>query len=136
LLEGVYDIYMPDFKYMDPDAAGRLSGATDYPEQAMAAIREMHRQTGDLVRDKNGIAMRGLLVRHLVLPNNLAATDKVINFIANLSRDTYINIMDQYRPEYRAREFNDLRRRATLAEFDEAVRYARLRGLHRIDGNS
>lgn len=134
ILEGVYDIYMPDFKYMDPETAGRLSGASDYPEAAMAAIREMHRQTGDLVLDRNGIAQRGLLVRHLVLPNNIAASDRVINFIANLSRDTYINIMDQYRPEYRAGECFDLRRRTTLQEYDDAVEYALRCGLARIDG--
>lgn len=134
MLEGVYDIYMPDFKYMDPETAERLSGAADYPEAAMAAIREMHRQTGDLILDGNGIAQRGLLVRHLVLPNNIAATDRVINFIANLSRDTYINIMDQYRPEYRAGECFDLRRRTTLQEYDDAVEYALRCGLARIDG--
>lgn len=133
-LEGVYDIYMPDFKYMDPGTAERLSGAADYPDAAMASVIEMHRQTGDLVLDRNGIAQRGLLVRHLVLPNNIAATDRVINFIANLSRDTYINIMDQYRPEYRAGECFDLKRRTTLQEHDEAVAYALGCGLTRIDG--
>jgi putative pyruvate formate lyase activating enzyme len=134
ILEGVYDIYMPDFKYMDPDTAGRLSGAPDYPDAAMAALTEMHRQVGDLILDRNGVARRGLLVRHLVLPNNIAATDQVINFIANLSRDTYINIMDQYRPEYRARECFDLKRRVTLKEYDDAVAYACACGLKRIDG--
>lgn len=134
ILEGVYDIYMPDFKYMDPDTAGRLSGAADYPEAAMSALVEMHRQVGDLALDRNGIAARGLLVRHLVLPNNIAATDRVINFIADLSRGTYINIMDQYRPEYRARECFDLKRRVTLQEYDAAVNHARASGLTRIDG--
>jgi putative pyruvate formate lyase activating enzyme len=133
-LEGVFDIYMPDFKYMDPETAGRLSGAADYPAAAMAAVNEMHRQTGDLVLDWNGIAQRGLLVRHLVLPNNIAATDRVINFIANLSHDTYINIMDQYRPEYRAGECFDLKRRITLQEHDKAVEHALHCGLVRIDG--
>lgn len=133
IMEGVYDIYMPDFKYMDPDAAGRMSGAPDYPEMAMAAISEMFRQVGDLTVDKKGIAQRGLLVRHLVLPNNCASTDRVMNFIAELSTRTYINIMDQYRPEYRAGECFDLRRRTTLQEFDEAVDFALSRGLFRID---
>ena len=133
ILEGVYDIFMPDFKYMDPDAAGRLSGAPDYPERAISAISEMHRQVGDLVVDKKGIAQHGILVRHLVLPNNAAATDRVINFIAELSTHTYINIMEQFRPEYRARECFDLRRRITLQEYDEAVNYALSRGLTRID---
>ncbi len=136
ILDGVYDMYMPDFKYMDPETAGRLSGAPDYPEAAMAALTEMHRQVGDLVIDRNGVARRGLLVRHLVLPNNIAATDRVINFIADLSRDTYINIMDQYRPEYRANECFDLKRRITLGEYDAAVEHARSRGLTRIDGLS
>jgi putative pyruvate formate lyase activating enzyme len=134
LLDGVYDIYMPDFKYMDPETAERLSGAADYPEAAMAAVREMHRQTGDLVLDRNGIAQRGLLVRHLVLPNNIAATDRVINVIADISRETYINIMDQYRPEYRANECFDLKRRATLKEYDGAIEHAMRQGLVRIDG--
>ncbi len=134
LLEGVFDIYMPDFKYMDPDIACRLSGAHDYPSRASEAITEMHRQVGDLVLDRSGIAVRGLLVRHLVLPNNLAATDRVIRFIAGISKNTYLNIMDQYRPEYRARECFDLRRRITLAEYDAAVECARSCGLSRIDG--
>ncbi|MBP7734670.1 MAG: radical SAM protein [Spirochaetes bacterium] len=134
ILDGVYDIYMPDFKYMDPETAGSLSGAPDYPDVAMAALREIHRQVGDLVLDRNGIARRGLLVRHLVLPNNIAATDRVINFIADLSRGTYINIMDQYHPEYRAGECFDLKRRITLQEYDDAVDHALNCGLTRIDG--
>ena len=133
MLEGIYDIYMPDFKYMDPETAERLSGAPDYPARAMQAVTEMHRQVGDLLPD-HGVARRGLLVRHLVLPNNIAATDRVLNFIAELSLDTYINIMDQYRPEYRANECFDLKRRVTLREYDEAVEHARHCGLTRIDG--
>lgn len=133
MLDGVVDIYMPDFKYMDPDAAGRLSGTPDYPTAACAALEEMHRQTGDLVTDARGEACRGLLVRHLVLPNNIAATDRVISFIAGLSANTCINIMDQYRPEYRARECFDLRRRITLQEYDDAVDMALKAGLKRID---
>mgnify|MGYP005838855243 FL=1 len=133
LIEGVFDIYMPDFKYMDPDTAERLSGARDYPRRAMEALREMHRQVGDLETDGRGIARRGLLVRHLVLPNNLAATERVIAFLASLSKHTYLNLMDQYRPEYRARECADLRRRATTAEFDTAVEWARAAGLTRLD---
>ncbi len=133
-LDGVYDIYMPDFKYMDPETAEYLSGAGDYPEAVMAAVSEMHRQTGDLVLGPDGIAQRGLLVRHLVLPNNIAATDRVINFIVNLSRGTYNNIMDQYRPEYRAAECFDMKRRTTLKEHHEAVEYALRCGLTRIDG--
>jgi putative pyruvate formate lyase activating enzyme len=135
-LNGVFDIYMPDFKYMDPNVADELSGAEDYPSHAMKAVREMHNQVGDLYINRNGVAERGLLVRHLVLPNNLAATDRVISFIADVSKDTYINIMDQYRPEYRANECFDLKRRVTLQEFDTAVKNAKLAGLTRIDGIS
>lgn len=133
-LDGIIDIYMPDFKYMDPDNAEELSGARDYPEVATAALREMHSQVGDLELDKNGTALRGLLIRHLVLPNNLASTDRVISFIAQLSKNTYLNIMDQYRPEYRARECPDIRRRITLQEYDDAINQALQAGLNRIDG--
>jgi putative pyruvate formate lyase activating enzyme len=135
ILEGTYDIYMPDLKYMDPDAAGRLSGAADYPSVAAAAVREMHRQVGDLELSGSGIAVRGLLLRHLVLPHNIAATDRIIDFVASLSRNTYLNIMDQYRPQYRAHECFELGRRITLSEYDEAVKYARACGLARIDGS-
>jgi putative pyruvate formate lyase activating enzyme len=133
LLEGVFDIYMPDFKYMDAERGEELSGARDYPGTAMAALREMHRQVGDLELDSSGIACRGLLVRHLVLPNNLAATDRVMGFLATLSKNTYVNVMDQYRPEYRARECFDLKRRVTLEEYDRAVENAKAAGLHRLD---
>lgn len=133
MIEGVFDIYMPDFKYMDPDAAALLSGAGDYPIAAMAALREMHRQVGDLVLDDRGIAVKGLLVRHLVLPHNRASTDRVISFIAGLSQNTYLNLMDQYHPEYRARECPDMRRRVTLQEFDAAVATALGAGLKRLD---
>ena len=133
-VNGIFDIYMPDFKYMDPDVSEKLSGAPDYPSAAAAAIREMHRQVGDLVLDSRGVAVRGLLVRHLVLPNNIALTDRIIEFIADLSKNTYFNIMDQYRPEHRAHECFDLRRRVTLQEYDEAQEHAQRAGLTRIDG--
>lgn len=134
LLEGIVDIYMPDFKYMDSETARELSGVEDYPSAAMAALKEMHRQVGDLRIDNEGIACRGLLVRHLVLPNNRASSERVTAFLAELSKDTYVNIMDQYRPEYRARECFDLLRRVTLDEYDRAIRNAECAGLHRIDG--
>ena len=133
LLDGVIDTYMPDFKYADDETARNLSGARDYPERAKAALKEMHRQVGDLLIDSRGIAERGLLVRHLVLPNDLAGTGAAMRFLAWLSRDTYVNIMDQYHPEYRANEIFDLRRRATLDEYDAAVRSALDAGLHRLD---
>jgi putative pyruvate formate lyase activating enzyme len=134
LLEGIVDIYMPDFKYMDPAMAKKYSYAKDYPEAAMLAIKEMHRQVGDLVIDK-GIALRGVLVRHLVLPEGIAGTPDVVKFIAEqISRDTYINIMDQYHPCYKAFENPPLSRRITNKEYIEALRLAQEAGLRRIDG--
>ncbi len=134
LLDSVFDIYMPDFKYADADVAKRYSKVENYPEIAKAAFREMHRQVGDLVLDRRGVARRGLLVRHLVLPNNLAGTSEVVRFLAELSKDTYVNIMTQYRPCHRAHEYPALARRPTRAEFEEAFRLARDAGLHRLDG--
>ena len=134
ILDGIVDIYMPDFKYMDGKVAGELSGAPDYPEAAMKALREMHRQTGDLACDGRGVAYRGVLVRHLVLPNNLAQSERVFACLSSISPDMYVNVMDQYRPEYRARECFDLRRRVTLDEYNRAVSQAREAGLRRIDG--
>lgn len=130
LLDSIVDIYMPDVKYMDRDTAGRLSGAEDYPSVAKAAVREMHRQVGDLVTDRDGIATRGLLVRHLVLPGGLAGTAELVDFLAaKVSPDTFINIMAQYRPAYRARHFPPLDRRPFREEVLEAIRLARDRGL-------
>lgn len=134
LLEGIVDIYMPDFKYMDAEIGYRLSGVANYPDVAMSALREMHRQVGDLVMDNRGLARRGILVRHLVLPENMASTDRVLAFLASVSRDTFVNIMDQYHPEYNAGKCFDLRRRVTLEEFDRAVEWAENSGLHRIEG--
>ena len=134
LLDGAFDIYMPDFKYADAGVAKRYSKVESYPEVAKAAFREMHRQVGDLTMDGRGIARRGLLVRHLVLPNDLAGTGEIVRFLAGLSKDTYVNIMDQYRPCYRAHEDPSLTRRPTREEFEEALRLAREAGLHRLDG--
>ena len=135
LLDGIFDIYMPDFKYGDSDIALRLSGAPHYVETAKAALAEMHRQVGNLSIDAAGIAVRGLLVRHLVLPEGLAGTRRVMQFIAReLSPDTYINLMDQYQPCYRAAEHPPLHRRITRVEFDEAVAMAQEEGLHRLNG--
>ncbi len=135
LLEGVVDIYMPDFKYSDTEPAKKYSKAKNYPEVAKAAIKEMHRQVGDLVMDEDGIALRGLLVRHLVLPEGLAGTKEVVRFVAEeLSKNTYINIMDQYRPCYEAFHYPPLDRVITAGEFKEAVRLAKEAGLTRIDG--
>lgn len=133
LLDGVVDIYMPDAKYADPEVAERLSGARDYPEVMRAALREMHRQVGDLEIDAEGLARRGLLVRHLVLPGGLAGTPEVMRFLASLSRDTYVNVMAQYRPCFRAEEYPELNRRLSAEEYHEAVEAALAAGLHRLD---
>ena len=132
LLDGIIDIYMPDFKYMDETVAKHLSGAPDYPHHATAAIREMHRQVGDLTIE-HGIATRGLLVRHLIIPENIARSDLVFKEIAKLSIDTYINIMAQYHPAYRAREHPALGRHITLEEFNQALQWAKTAGLWRFD---
>ncbi len=134
LLDGIVDIYLPDFKYMDGQTAARLSsGATDYPERAAEAIAEMHRQVGDLVLDESGVARRGLLIRHLVLPDNLAGTDRFVKWVAErLSRNTWVNIMGQYRPEHKARQYPPLDRRITLAEHRRAVEWARAARLTRV----
>ena len=135
LLEGVVDIYMPDFKYADPAMAKKYSQAENYPEAAKAALKEMHRQVGDLMTDKRGIAMRGLLVRHLVLPERVAGTAKIVKFIAqDISKNTYINIMDQYHPCFKAFDNPPLNRRITDTEFSEAIKLAVNAGLTRIDG--
>ncbi len=135
LLEGIIEIYMPDLKYMSGKYSKKYSLAEDYPEVAKSAIKEMHRQVGDLIIDKRGIAVKGLLVRHLVLPDDIAETEKVVRFIADeISRDTYINIMDQYRPCYRAYEFPELSRRISADEYRNAINIALRAGLKRIDG--
>jgi putative pyruvate formate lyase activating enzyme len=135
VLEGFIDIYMPDFKYADPEKAGEYSFAQDYPQIAKEALREMHRQVGDLVINPQGIAERGLLVRHLVMPENAAGTEEVVRFIAEeISTDTYINIMDQYHPCYKSHEHPPLDRRITGRELEGAVKAAKAAGLTRIDG--
>lgn len=134
LLDGVIDIYMPDMKYADEAVARRLSRVDGYPAANRAAVAEMHRQVGDLQIDKRGIAVRGLLVRHLVLPGGLAGTEETMRWLANeVSPDTYVNIMEQYRPCYRAAEFPEVNRRITRAEYDRAVRAAKEAGLRRFD---
>lgn len=132
LLEGFIEIYMPDIKYSDKDAAKELASAPDYPDVVKKAVIEMHRQVGDLAIDKNGIAKKGLLIRHLVLPNNLAGGEKVMDFIAKeISKDTYVNIMDQYRPMYKAIHNNKMNRYITAEEYQQAITMAREKGLHR-----
>jgi len=134
LLEGIVDIYMPDLKYADPAAAERFSNAPDYPEVAKTAIREMHRQVGDLALDDQGIAVRGLLVRHLVLPNGLAGTAEAMRFLAQeISPNTYVNVMAQYRPCADARMYPEIDRPVTTQEHREAVNAALDAGLARLD---
>lgn len=135
LLDGIVDIYMPDFKYADPEMSFKYSKAADYPSVAKAVIKEMHRQVGDLAMDEQGIALRGLLLRHLVLPGGIAGTREVVRFIAEeISKNTYVNIMDQYYPCYKAYEHPPLDRRITGKEFAEAIALAREAGLTRLDG--
>jgi len=133
LLEGIVDIYMPDVKYGDDATALRLSGISDYVGRSRIAIREMHRQVGDLAIGADAIARRGLLVRHLVLPDGLAGTPAVMRFLAEeISLDTYVNVMDQYHASHRAGEIPSLDRRISPAEHNGAVQAAEDAGLHRF----
>lgn len=133
LLDGVVDIYMPDVKYADAAVARRLSGVEGYPAANRLAVAEMHRQVGDLLLDQRGLAVRGLLVRHLVLPNELAGTGEIVRWLAEeISRLTYVNVMGQYRPCYRAHEMPELNRRPTRDEYAQALRLAREAGLERL----
>jgi len=133
LLEGVVDIYMPDMKYGEPEPARDFSKAAGYPEINFAAVKEMHRQVGDLVIGENRVAVRGLLVRHLVLPGGLAGTKKIMEFLANsISRHTYVNIMAQYRPYYKALGHPLLGRRISDKEYREALQIAAEAGLTRV----
>jgi putative pyruvate formate lyase activating enzyme len=134
LLDGVVDIYMPDMKFSDAETARRYSKVANYPQVNQAAVREMHRQVGDLRIDAMGLATRGLLVRHLVLPGGLAGTGEIVRFLAvQISPDTYLNLMDQYRPAYKARHFPELNRGISRHEYAEAVRLAEEAGLRRLD---
>jgi putative pyruvate formate lyase activating enzyme len=134
LLDGIFDIYMPDMKYSDAQNAHRFSGIDDYPRVNRAAVKEMHRQVGDLKIDNQGVAMCGLLVRHLVLPDELAGTAEVCRFLSQeISVDTYLNLMAQYRPCYKAYDVPELARSISRQEFVEAIETARSYGLHRLD---
>lgn len=136
LLDGVVDIYMPDFKFWDPEMAWRYSHARNYPEVARAAIKEMHRQVGPLIFDEHGLALRGVLLRHLVLPDDAAGTPQVLKWIAEtLGPDTYINLMAQYRPagKVNRRDYGEISRSITLKEFQQALAAAKSMGLTRLD---
>lgn len=132
LLENIIDIYMPDIKYSNDLNAAKYSGVKNYWKVVTSALKEMHRQVGDLKVSKRGIAQKGLLVRHLVLPNKLAGSKKIIEFIAKeISQNTYLNVMDQYRPSFKANMFNELNRSINNTEYLEIENYARSLGLIR-----
>jgi putative pyruvate formate lyase activating enzyme len=138
ILDGVVDIYLPDVKYMDADKAARYSsGAADYPEVTKLAILEMHRQVGLLALDRRGIALRGLMIRHLVMPNRVAGSEEFAAWVSGaLPKTTYVNIMAQYRVEYRAYEYPEIARGITREEFLEAMEWARWHGLTNLDPHS
>ena len=134
LLDGIFDIYMPDFKFWGDKWADRFCDAPDYGEVARAAIKEMHHQVGDLVVDDDGIGLRGLIVRHLVMPKNVAGTKEIMGFLSKeISPNTYVNVMDQYRPCGRADQDEFINRRLTGQEFKDAVNSAKTAGLGRLD---
>jgi len=136
LMDGVVDIYMPDFKFWDPAKARLYAKAPDYPEAARRAIREMHRQVGMLVMDEQGIALRGVLLRHLVMPGDTEGTAEIMEWIAReLSPDTYVNLMAQYRPagQVSATRYPEINRSITAGEFHQAREAFSAAGLHRLD---
>lgn len=136
LLEGIVDIYMPDFKFWDNRWGDWFCQVPDYRERVCAAIREMHRQVGDLIIDPDGIARRGLLVRHLVLPGGIAGTEDVMRFLAvEISSATYVNVMAQYHPAGRASGDALINRRISRQDFQMAVTAAKRAGLWRLDRN-
>jgi len=132
LLEGIFDIYMPDIKFLNPTHSSLFCEAPDYPQIVKSIVKEMHRQVGDLKLNEKGIAFKGLLIRHLVMPNGTSDTPEVLKFVATeVSLHSYINIMAQYRPLYRAHEFPLISRRITPKEYLEALHLARELGLYR-----
>jgi len=134
LLEGVFDIYMPDFKFWNPEIADSACQAPDYAEVARKALKEMHRQVGDLVIDDSGVACQGLLIRHLVLPGGKAGTRKIMRFIAGeISSGSYVNIMSQYRPCGRAAEIEGLDAFLSTKDYRTALQEAKEEGITRLD---
>ncbi len=136
LIDGVVDIYMPDFKYWDAEMARKYSKAPDYPDVARRTIKEMFRQVGDLVMDEHGVAKRGLLLRHLVMPHDIAGTREIMRWIAReLSPTTYVNVMPQYCPAGKVtrNEYGEINRRITPTEYEEAIDEAWRAGLKRLD---
>ncbi len=135
LLEGIVDIYMPDFKFWNRESAKRFANAPDYPDKARKAISEMHRQVGDLQIDAQGLAVKGLLVRHLVMPGGLAETGEIMNFLAKLSKQTYVNVMEQYRPLYQAGKYPPINKPLSPEEYEQAANLAKQAGLKRLEQN-
>ena len=134
LMDGVIDIYMPDMKFADSQLAAPYLGVSDYAEINRNAVLEMHRQVGDLALDETNIARRGLLIRHLILPEGLAGTEQTLTFIAEqVSRDTYLNLMGQYRPCFQASQLPGLDRRPNRSELHQVRVIAKRLGLHRLD---
>ena len=134
LLDGVVDIYMPDMKYGEAATARKYSIVRDYPQINQAAVLEMHRQVGDLKLDADGLAYRGLLIRHLVLPNDLANSETILQFLAEeVSKNVYVNIMAQYRPAYKATDYAEMSRRIRPAEYQQVIGQAGSLGLKRLD---
>ena len=134
LLEGIIDIYMPDMKYSQAEKGECYSGVFDYPEINQKAVLEMHRQVGDLIMDSSGYARRGLLIRHLVLPDDQAGSSVVLDFIAEeVSKDSYLNIMDQYRPAYNAGRVPELARNTSRREYQAVIKEAQKIGFTRLD---
>jgi putative pyruvate formate lyase activating enzyme len=136
LMDGVVDIYMPDFKFWDAEMARRYSKAPNYPEAARRVIKAMHQQVGDLELDENGLALRGVLLRHLVMPGDICGTREIMQWVAReLGPDTYVNLMAQYYPagKVSSREYVEINRPLALGEFQQAVAEARAAGLWRLD---
>lgn len=135
LLDGIVDIYMPDMKYSDRVVGKKYSGVPDYPRINQLAVAEMHRQVGDLVLSNHGIALRGVIIRHLILPENLAGSHSILDFIAReISKNTYLNLMDQYRPAYLAGDYPELSGRVGEEQYRDLVETAKELGLNRLDG--
>jgi putative pyruvate formate lyase activating enzyme len=134
-LDGIVDIYLPDYKYSDSEMAAKYSsGADTYPEVTQAALKEMNRQVGVAKPAKDGLMYRGLMIRHLVMPNNVSGTKEVMKWIGkNLPKDTYVNIMSQYRPMYKANEYPAISRRLHREEYQEAIQWAKEAGLTNLD---